>query len=541
MKPCLFILLLFASAFCCAQTPVTHFSKDSFTTHVKTLSSDAFEGRKPGTNGEAKTVAYLEKCFRELGIEPGNGNSYVQDVPLVDIRTKPDSVITVQTAKGPFVLRINTDFITWTESKTPVSVDNIPLVFAGYGIVAPEYKWNDYTGLDVKGKIVLVLEGEPAEDSSLFRGETMTWYGLWKYKVSEAVTQGAKGCLVISRTTKDVTWFSRRINGYIGGRMYLDEGKEKKAFLELPGFITEESAKKILLASEMDTGIISLAAKQGFRGSALPATVSAKIFVEPVYLQSKNVIAKITGIERPDECIVYTAHWDHLGIGRPDAKGDSIYNGALDDAAGTAAVLEMARVFKMQPPPKRTILFLATTAEEKGLLGSEWYTAHPVIPMHKTVLNINMDGYNPFGYRIDIFLAGQGLSTAEDYLAEEAAKLGRYINKEPDNTAVIYRSDQAPFIRVGVPAIFMGSGNILADSIKDARHKTGHQDFGKYRWHQPGDEFDENRWDVEGGFPDVELLYRLGRRMVNENIWPQWKDGTEFKAVREASMRNAGK
>lgn len=514
------------------------FSTDSLVRHIKILSADSFEGRKPFTEGEKKTIGYLEEQFRQLGAEPGNGSSYLQEVPMIDILSEPEPVMKVQAASGAMELKGLDEYVLSTpKTDSVIRLDNIPVVFAGYGVVAPEYHWNDYEGLDVKGKIVMVLVNDPGfnnGDTSLFKGKTMTYYGRWTYKFEEAARQGARGCLVIHSTAAASYPFSVVQNNWNTSELRLDNKNEK--LLDAQGWIAMEAAKKLLRAGGQDTGIIARADIRGFRAVQLNASVSTGIRTKVTRSQSHNVIAKITGSKYPDEYVLYTAHWDHLGIGKPDARGDSIYNGALDNASGTAALLEFARVWKRQKtPPERTIVFLAVTAEEQGLLGSAYYAQHPVYPLAKTVGVLNVDEVNNYGRTKDIMVVGQGQSEMEDLLKEEAEKLGRYISYDATPEAGHYfRSDHFSFAKAGVPALAQGFGIDVIGKDKEYGKKM-QETFNAQHYHGPSDEYNAN-WELSGAVDDLQLLFMVGKRLAYGHAWPGWKAGSEFKAEREKSV-----
>ena len=511
------------------------FNKDSLADAIKVLSSDSFQGRRPFTAGETRTIDYLVKSYTALGLEPGNGNSYTQDVPLVEISPVGTPTLQLQSPKGKTAFQNLNDFVLWTERPDSViKVDASDVVFAGFGVVAPEYNWNDYAGLDVKGKIVLVMVNDPGfYDSTLFKGHTMTYYGRWTYKYEEAARQGAKACLIIHNTAAASYPFTVVQSSNGGVKLHLDTRSTPSYQLAVQGWITSETAKKFLMAAGKDSSLLVAAQHRGFKAVPLNVKVSASLAVKEVYNMSHNVIAKITGSKYPDEYVIYSAHWDHLGIGKPDAKGDSIYNGAADNASGTAALLQIARAFESQSQkPERTIIFLSVTAEEQGLLGSAWYGQHPVYPVAKTVANLNIDVLNTYGPTKDITYSGKGQSELEDYLADEAKKNGRYIAPEDHPEAGHYfRSDHFSFARAGVPSLTADGG--VDDLTRGTAYgKQKHDEYTALRYHQPADQYDST-WDLTGGLQDVELLYTIGERLANSHEWPQWKAGSEFKAIRD--------
>jgi Zn-dependent M28 family amino/carboxypeptidase len=512
------------------------FSRDSLMQHIKVLASDSFEGRKPFSPGETKTVAYMENAFKQLGLEPGNNNSYLQDVPLVEITPTPDAMMKVQSPKGSFDLKRTDDFVVSTQNTDSViSLNNDELVFAGYGVVAPEYNWNDYAGIDVKGKVVLVMVNDPGfgVDTTIFKGKTMTYYGRWTYKFEEAARQGAKAVLIIHNTEAASYPFNVVQNSWGSSNLYLDKRGDAQYHCALQGWVSAGAAKKLFAAAGKDTSLLLSANKQGFKAVSLNEKLSLDVKVKAVYNTSHNVIAKLSGSKRPDEYIIYTAHWDHLGIGKADAKGDSIYNGALDNASGSAALIEIAKAFKsLKEQPERTIIFLSVTAEEQGLLGSEYYAEHPVYPLNKTVADINMDGVNPFGKTNDIVITGAGQNDLEDYVAETAKQQNRYLAPESHPEAGHYfRSDHFCFARVGVPALSCSGGIDVAGKGKEYGKKL-EDDYVANQYHRPADEYD-TAWTFDGGIQDMQLLFLVGKKLAGETTFPQWKQGSEFKAIRD--------
>ncbi len=511
----------------------------SFEQHVARLASDEFQGRRPFTQGEKKTIDYLEEQFRALDLEPGNGNSYLQEVPMVEITATVDSVMEIEGPEGSFTLRGFHDFVLNTERVEEAIVwDDEEIVFAGFGIVAPEYDWNDYEGLDVKDKIVLVLVNDPGfggEDTTFFKGNTMTYYGRWTYKYEEAARQGARGCFVVHNTVPAGYPFAVLQNGWNSPHLYLDSRGKEKTFCEGIGWITKPTAERLFEAAGLDFNQETTQARRpGYKGQNLGLKASVSMDVSTRYDKSYNVVAKLTGGERPEEYIVYTAHWDHLGIGKPDAEGDSIYNGALDNASGTAGLLELAKAFTtLKNKPARSIIFLAVTAEEQGLWGSAYYVENPIYPIDKTVANINMDGLNPYGKMQDVMIVGAGQSELEDYLRQAAKNLNRDvgIDDEPEK-GFYFRSDHFNFAKVGIPALYTKTGSNFEGQGTD-RGLALKSTYTQKHYHQPSDEFDTTRMNFEGAIDDLKLLFQVGKRLAFEEAWPKWKAGSEFKAVRE--------
>ena len=522
-----------------ADKDLSAFSADSLGRHIAVLSGDDFMGRKPFTEGETKTIKYLQEQFQSVGLEPGNGNSYLQEVPMVEITTTAVPAMQVQSAKGNFNLKGLDDYVIWTDkTDSMVSFNNDEVVFAGYGVVAPEYNWNDYAGLDVKGKIVLILVNDPgfnAGDSSLFKGKTMTYYGRWTYKFEEAAKQGAKGCLIVHNTIAAAYPFKVVQNNWNTARLHLDDRGKNKKYSDIIGWVSSEAANKLLAAAGMDSTLFTKADKRGFKGLPMNIKLSASLRVKASYDKSHNVIGKITGSKYPGETIIYTAHWDHLGIGAPDEKGDSIYNGALDNASATAGLLELARAFKkLDSIPERTLLFLSVTAEEQGLWGSAYYAQNPLYPINNTVANINMDGLNWYGKTKDVIVIGEGQSTLEDYLKEETDKVNRFISFDAHPEAGSYfRSDHFNFAKVGVPSLYIKTGTEAIGKEKGYGQKMS-DDYVKNNYHRPSDEYNAATWNLDGAIDDLQLLWNVGRRLVFGHQWPVWKAGSEFKATREA-------
>ncbi|MEQ9468388.1 MAG: M28 family metallopeptidase [Ekhidna sp.] len=546
MKKLLSILSFGVIAFSCQQqtaeeTNAPSVSEESLKAHIHVLSSDDFQGRKPFTEGEIKTVNYLADQFKSYGLEPGNGDSYSQEVPMVELTAMPSETMTISGGSEDVVLNVLDDFVAYTERVVEeTSLNASELVFAGYGVVAPEYGWNDYEGLDVKGKTVIVLVNDPgfaSGDSTFFKGETMTYYGRWTYKFEEAARQGAAGCLIIHETVPaGYPWLVVR-NSWSGASLYLDQSGENFQ-PDVLGWITRDAAIRIFEASGQDMknyGEMSRSVDFKPFSLGLNATVTVKNKIKRD--QSKNVIAKITGTERPDEYVIYSAHWDHLGIGQ-EIDGDSIYNGAHDNASGTATMLGIAEAMsKMKTKPKRTVVFLAVTAEEQGLLGSKHYAQNPIYPPSQTVANINMDGITAWGPMKDLTVVGYGQSELEDIAEDVAQTQGRYIIPDPDpGKGYFFRSDHFQFAKVGIPALYasgsyehMTKGVDYIDSLNQIYLNT--------QYHRPQDEYDPSYWTFDGMALDGNLLMEVGLRVANSEDWPAWKDGSEFKSIRENSMK----
>ncbi|MCC6289162.1 MAG: M28 family peptidase [Chitinophagaceae bacterium] len=505
-----------------------------FDSTISVLASDEFEGRKPFTPGEEKTVSYLETQYKNLGLQPGNGNSFFQEVPMVEITSKPANQLSITGAKGNIALKYLDDFVAATRRiQDQVKLENAEMVFAGYGIVAPEFGWNDYAGLDVKGKVVLVLVNDPGFfDSSLFKGRTMTYYGRWTYKYEEAARQGAAGILIV-HDDKPASYGWNVVRGsWSKSRLYLQAEDNNMSRAAMEGWITMPSAKKMFSLAGIPDTVMKAAGKKNFK--AVPLGLKASIVINSSFKKStsKNVLALLPGTEQKDEYIIYTAHWDHFGKGEP-VNGDSIYNGAADNASGTAALLEIAKAFtQLKEKPKRSVLFLTVTAEEQGLLGSEYYAKHPVYLPAKTVADINIDVLQPFGKMKDIVVVGKGQSELDEYIEAAAKKQGRYTRGEPDPSGGWYfRSDHFNFAKVGIPSLYVENGSVSVEH-GEAWGEAEKEKYNNERYHSPADEYSKS-WDLSGIIDDMRLLFDVGYKLSNEKNFPKWKTGSEFKAIRE--------
>ncbi|WP_324674238.1 M28 family metallopeptidase [Hymenobacter sp. GOD-10R] len=511
--------------------------------HIKVLASDEFQGRKPFTAGEEKATAYLADQFRKLGLKPGPDGSYFQKVPLVEITGMPAPTMQITGGKsGPVTLNLSTDYVAFTEQEKPsVAVSNSPLVFAGYGVVAPEYKWDDYAGLDVKGKTVVVLVNDPGNagnDTTFFKGNAMTYYGRWTYKYEEAARHGATGLLIVHDTKPAAYPWSVVQSSYSGAKLRPQTADKGASKCTLEGWLTLDATKRLFQAAGQSYDDAYAAAnKPGFKAIPLNLNVSTTIKNKLKRTASKNVVAVISGEKRPNEYVVYSAHWDHLGIGAPVA-GDSIYNGALDNASGCAALLSIAKAYtQLEKGPGRSIVFLAVTGEEQGLLGSAYYAAHPLFPLNKTVADLNMDDLPASGPMRDLTVIGYGQSELDDYARAAAKEQDRYIL--PDQNAekgYYYRSDHFNFAKVGVPALYASGGADSRSKGKEYMEKQ-HQEYEAKHYHQPSDEYNP-KWDLRGMEQDARLLFQVGLRLANETTFPQWKPGSEFKAIRQKSLAN---
>lgn len=529
-------------ASCSSKSDSYQFQVADLEPNLITLSSDEFMGRMPFTEGEQLTTSFLESKFKEMGLEPGNGDSYFQEVPMVSIITYPEQSIAFKGAQGSVVGEGLKDFVIWTQrTDSVVRIQDAEVVFAGFGIVAPEYGWDDYKNLDVKGKIVVVMINDPgfgSEDPTFFKGNTMTYYGRWTYKYEEAVRQGALGCLIVHNTIPAGYGFNNIQNSWKASKLYLDDRGQEKYKLGFEGWITLPFAKQLFeKMGKNESELLQSARKADFQGVSTGMTLSTSLAVKPTYNVTKNVIAKVTGKTAPEEVIIYTAHWDHIGIGKPDETGDSIYNGALDNASGTAALLALAKAFKTDEQPDRTVVFLSVTAEEQGLWGSAYYAKNPIYPKEKTVANINMDGVNPYGKMKDVSVIGVGQSEMEDLLDEELKKLGRYAAPEPNPVVGYYfRSDHFNFAKIGIPALYIGTGIDHVEKGKEYGKQLQEEYVAQY-YHKPADAYDPKRWNLDGAVDDVQLLYEVGRNLANSTKWPGWKEGSEFKAIRDSYFK----
>ena len=528
-----------------SQQAVESIAAEDILQHVRVLSSDEYEGRGPGTKGEDLTVAYLTAQFRRLGLAPGNPDgTYVQNVPLVGFTGQPTLTLTAGSSTIP--MTVLTDYVAVSRHFVPqVDISNSDIVFVGYGVVAPEYGWDDYKGVDVRGKTILMLINDPAVpdpndpsklDPNLFKGNAMTYYGRWTYKYEIASEKGAAAAIIIHETGP--AGYPFEVVSGSWGRENFDirnpggPGNRIKA----ESWMTTAKARALLSASGQDFDALKRAAvRKDFQPVALNAKASFSIRQTVRDVQSKNVVAMIEGDEK-DEVIVYTAHWDHLGRD-PNLPGDQIYNGALDNASGTAGILEIAEAFtKLGRKPERSILFLAVTAEEKGLLGAKYYGNNPLYPLDKTLANINIDGVNQWGRTRDLVIVGFGNSELDDVLTRAAQRQGRTIIPDPEpEKGFFYRSDHFEFAKQGVPALYADAG----DDFIGKPAGYGAQKRAEYTandYHKPSDEIKPD-WDLSGAVEDLRLMFMAGYEVAETERWPEWKPGTEFKAKREAMLR----
>jgi len=516
---------------------LTSFSAQRLKQDVAVLASDSLTGRKPITAGETRTINYIRQQFLAAGLEPGNGNSFFQEVPVVSILATAAPFMKIKSSKGEFKLKAFDDYIIWTDKTDEfISLDNSELIFTGYGVVAPEYNWNDYEGLDVKDKVVMVMVNDPGfwiGDTSLFQGQRMTYYGRWTYKFEEAARQGAKGCLIIHNTAAAGYPFSVQQNSFNNARLQLDKRGQDIKNCDVIGWLPESVAKKLFLAAGLDSSLLIKANQRGFKGVPLNLRLSTTMKVQVTYNKSYNVIAKITGAKNKDESIIYTAHWDHLGIGKPDETGDSIYNGALDNATAVAGLFELARAFKsMKTKPGRSIIFLSVTGEEEGLLGSQYFVDNPVCPLNNIIANMNMECLNWGTATNDMVIIGEGQSELEDYFREEVEKAGGYISPERHPEAgAYYRSDHFNFAKAGIPALYVWTGTDVIGKGKEAGAKIQDEYIAK-NYHRPSDEYNPSTWTMDGAVNELKLLFQVGKRVVFEEKRPEWKSGFNNRYLR---------
>ncbi|MDE0982717.1 MAG: M28 family metallopeptidase, partial [Gammaproteobacteria bacterium] len=507
--------------------------------HIAVLASDEFEGRAPATPGEEKTINYLKSEFEALGIGPGNGDSYFQSVSVTEITTASDAVLTFSGSSYDAELEYATEMMVGSQQQIPTtSIVDSELVFVGYGVVAPERNWNDYAGIDVAGKTVVILVNDPGyatQDPDVFNGNTMTYYGRWTYKYEEAARQGATGALIVHETGPAGYGWEVVSGSWSGPQIGLQADNLNSDKNDIEGWLTLDSAEALFAGAGLDYQELKAAAAQpGFNAVPLgDVTASVAIQNSVRTSLSQNVIAMIPGTQRPRETIIYTAHWDHLGV-NAELPGDNIYNGAADNATGTAALLAMAKMHADAGPAPRSVVFLAVTAEESGLLGSRWYAEHPVFPLATTVANINIDVLNTYGPMHDIVVVGNGSSELEAYLEEAATAQGRHLVEEPNpERGYYYRSDHFNFAKAGVPALYAESGK---DSVEFGKEWGAEQaqDYNENRYHAPSDEYDPN-WNLEGAAQDILLYFDVASKLSRESSFPNWLEGNEFKGIRDAT------
>jgi len=530
-----------------AQT--ANFDPARLSRHVQTLGSDAYEGRGPATRAETKTVNYLIGQLRAAGVSPGGQlvggkRTWTQDVPLLKSEIVGQPRLTLNLAGRDMPLTQGQEIAVRSPltGVGAVNFDKVPLVFAGYGVTAPERGWDDFKNVDVRGKIIVVLINDPDFDGGegQFGGKAMTYYGRWTYKYEEAARRGAAGVLVVHETAPASYGWNTVKNSNTNVMFDIVRADPTTAHTPFDSWIQRDLASAIFAASGKDFDAAKQAAKRkDFRPIELNATLSAAVTTKTERIVSKNVVGRLAGATRPDETVIYSAHWDHLGIGQPDANGDRIYNGALDNGTGVAHVLEQARVFAHEPRTDRSIVFLLVSVEEKGLLGSEYYAANPLYPLSKTVGVLNTDSMGVFGPARNFSISGTAKLGLLDDLVAEGAKVGRSFTPDPHpESGGFYRSDHFPFAKVGVPAISFKSGNDLINGGIE-RGEALSDDYTEKRYHQPDDEWLPT-WDFTGIASDARLLHALGRDLASSNEWPNWSDDSEFRAVRDRSAGERG-
>jgi Zn-dependent M28 family amino/carboxypeptidase len=530
------VLLIGLMLFSCVKKEANEkIALDSFTEqdlerHTKMLASDDFLGRKPFTEGETKTINYLKDEFTKIGLK-----SSFQEVPLVQVTGDPSEKLIIKKENKTLELSLNDDFVAFSRvQKELVAIDDSELVFAGYGIIAPEYNWNDYKDIDVKGKTVVVIVNDPGittGNPDFFKGNKMTYYGRWTYKYEEAARQGAKGCIIIHDDKGAGYNFSVVRNGATFPKLYLQPKDGYKNRCEIEGWITTAAAKQIFSFCKVDTDLIEKAATTDHTSQSLEAQVTTSIEQSFISKTSNNVLGYLEGSDKKDELIIFSAHWDCFGIG-PKVNGDSIYNGAIDNGTSLAWMLETAEAFKkLKKTQSRSILFFAPTAEEAGLLGSSYYVENPVYPLAKTVAVFNNDLMFPYGKTKDVMVTGYGQSDLDDLLEIEAKKQDRYLLPDPNShTGMFFRSDHFSFAKVGIPALFARSYHDHYENGKEWM-RAKEKDYLSNKYHKTTDEVEED-WDYSGVVLDSKLLFNLSYNLSNSDTYPQWKETSEFKNVK---------
>ena len=507
---------------------------------TKELSSDAFEGRAPGSAGEEKTLALLAAEFAKLGLKPGNKGSWLQDVPLVEITAKNVSALSFTGGKAPVSAAYGPEMVIGTYRVTPhIAVKDSPVVFVGYGINAPEKNWNDYAGLDVKGKTVIILVNDPDYETpgleGPFGGRAMTYYGRWTYKFEEAARQGAAAAIIVHDTAPAAYGWNVVQSSWTGAQQVADAPDGNMGAAPAVGWISNDKAKALMASAGQDLAALTAAAKKpGFKAVDLGVKASVSFDNSLRKHASKNFIAVLPGKTRPDDYVLYTAHWDHLGRCKPAPDGDDICNGAVDNATGTAALVALAQAHAKAGAPDRSIAFLAVTAEESGLLGSKYYGEHPVLPLAQTVAGVNMDALSVAGAARNVVVIGKGKSELDALLDRALAAEGRVATQEPTpEKGFYYRSDHFSLAKQGVPMLYFEGGDDLVKGGKAAGEAAA-KDYEEHRYHGPKDEYDPS-WDWAGVASDLRLYYTIGRELAEGDAWPNWVPGDEFRAARDRS------
>ena len=508
--------------------------------HIRVLAADSLMGRAPGSAGEDKTVTYLESEFKALGLKPGNTDgTYIQKVPLVGITVQGAPALIFAKGGTTKALKWRDDYVAWTKHVAPnASLDKSDVVFVGYGTEAPEFHWDDFKGVDVAGKtIVMLVNDPPLADTTQFGGKRMTYYGRWTYKYEQGMRHKAAAVLLVHETERAGYPFAV-VQGRASEQFDLVTPDKNMSRSTVEGWITLEQARALVaMAGQNFDSLKARAATREFKPVPLGITASVKLVNALRTVDSRNVIAKLDGTDATlkNEYVIYTAHWDHFGIGAK-VDGDSIYNGALDNASGVAGLLSIAKAFvAMKTPPKRSIVFLSVTAEEQGLLGSQYYAVMPVYPLAKTVANINMDELNAWGPTKDLTVIGLGASELDDYAAAAAAEQGRTLRGDPEpEKGSYYRSDHFNFAKVGVPAFNPGGGVEYVGKPADFGMKKL-EEFTTHDYHKPQDEIKPG-WEMSGAVQDLDLLLAMGYRIANAAKFPEWRVGNEFRGIRGMSL-----
>jgi Zn-dependent M28 family amino/carboxypeptidase len=516
---------------------------------VQTLGSDAFEGRAPNTRAETKTVAYIVDQFKKAGVQPGGPlvdgkRSWTQPVPLLksEFTAPPTATINLNGTAVPLTQGQEIAIRAPTNGQSAIDLANAPLVFVGYGVKAPERGWDDFKGQDMRGKVMVVLVNDPDFEGGDgdFGGKAMTYYGRWTYKYEEGARQGAAGVLVIHETEPASYGWNTVKNSNTNAMFDIVRQNPAAEHPELEGWIQRDLAQKLFAASGLDFEAMKAAArKKDFRPVPLKASLTVDGKANAQVITSQNIVGLLAGAKRPDETVIYTAHWDHLGIGQPDATGDRIYNGALDNATGIAMLIEQARAFAREPRTDRSVVFMAVTAEEKGLLGSEYYAANPIYPRAKTVAVLNTDAMGVWGPAKDFSISGTAKLGLIDELVAAGARQGRTFTPDAHpETGGFFRSDHFPFAKVGVPAVSFGSGDNLVNGGV-ARSEQISREYVEKSYHQPSDEYSPS-WDFTGMAQDDALLHAVGLNLANSTLWPNWSADSEFRAIRDQSAGERG-
>ncbi len=508
---------------------------------VKNLASDEFEGRAPGSKGEELTVNYIRDQMQRIGLQPGNGDSWFQEVPMTETTADPNTVLTLQRGQAAQTLAFGTDMVIGTRSGQPeIKIDGSDMVFVGYGVDAPEQNWNDYAGQDWKGKTVVMFVNDPGfhvDDAKLFEGKRMTYYGRWTYKFEEAARKGAAAALIVHDTAGASYGWDVVKNSWGGAQYDLPAAEDKEPRLQAQGWLSADAARKLFADAGLDLDkAYRDANKRGFKPVPLQAKLSLDLKSTIAEKKSRNVVGVLPGTRRADEAVLYMAHWDHLGKHEGE-EGDNIYNGAVDNATGVAGILEVADALAHQEQPvERSVVFLAVTLEESGLLGSQYYVNHPTFPLDKIAGVINIDAMSVNGRARDMTVTGFGSSELEDILKPLAAKQGRTLHAESAvQSGFYFRSDHFNFAKAGVPALYADGGEDLIDGGTEAGKRAA-EAYGKDRYHGPKDEYDPTTWKLDGTVEDLQLLYGVGQQLAGGEAWPNWYEGNPFKANRDAMM-----